>query len=541
MTTFVYEPLDIRQPSFRLICLVRGDWQPIQCVLFHATIYDSEDAIEYEALSYTWGSIERTKPVEVNGQTLHITVSLAQALRNLRYVDQDRVLWIDAICIDQSNAAERGHQVQQMASIYENARQVILWLGEASHNTDRAMVMVQDLEQQALQYPCNQWHPADERWIRLLENPLLLLRPYDQQGYKTYEQERAGLEELLNRSWFRRIWILQEVAKARSAQVVCGAKSVSARIFAVAPRLRSLVPGPLQQAVLDIMPGPSRRFSWWSMQRDLETLLLKFRESEATDERDKVYALLGISSNACATVRLLPDYTKSVDEVMHATMKFIEEETPERNLLHAYFPEWKHQKFLSLVESLRPLECLESSESTDQDAFESAVDRGDAGQALRLLETQNLRATTEPCLRNINRADQNGRTPMLWSAALGRVDIMRMYCQRGNGIVNWQDRTGRTSLSLGVANGHEEIVKLLLAAYGILPGLADGRGRTPLSWAASRGFVAIAKLLLEDGRSDVNAVDKSGWTALALAMDSGHDEMVQLLGAYSALLERASR
>lgn len=515
MRSFVYDSLDIHEPSFRLVRLVRGDVRIVQCELFHATIYDSENVIEYEALSYTWGSTEQTEPIVVNGQILHVTVNLAHALHDLQYANQDRVLWVDAICIDQNNAAERGHQVQQMATIYENACQVIFWLGVATLNTDRALDMVQGLEQQTLKYPCNQWRPSDERWEHLSNRSLLRLKPYDQQAYNSYEQERAGFEELLSRSWFRRVWILQEVAKARSAQIVCGTKSVSARIFAVAPRLRSLVPEPLQQAVLDIMPGPSRKFSWWSMQRDLETLLFKFRESEATDERDKVYALLGISSNAYATDELLPDYTKSIDEVKRATLKFLEREAPGKYLPHAYFPDWKHRSFQSIVESLRPFESLESP-VPNQDVFESAVDKEDIHLALQLLETQNLRAGTAPRLQNINRAGRDGRTLMLWSAALGRVDIMKMYCQRGHGIVNWRDRTGRTSLSLGAENGHEEIVELLLAAYGILPDLADGHGRTPLAWAADKGFVAIAKLLLEDGRSDVNFVNNDGLTPLAL-------------------------
>lgn len=74
-------------------------------------------------------------------------------------------------------------------------------------------------------------------------------------------------------------------------------------------------PDPHCQAVFDIMPGPLRSTSWWSQRRDLLTLLQKFGNSEASDPRDKIYALLGISSNRAEMTRLLPDYAKSLSQL----------------------------------------------------------------------------------------------------------------------------------------------------------------------------------------------------------------------------------
>ena len=68
-------------------------------------------------------------------------------------------------------------------------------------------------------------------------------------------------------------------------------------MFAQAPSLLGVEPEPHCQAVLDIMPGTSRSGSWWSQKRDLYALFCRFQASKATDERDKVYALLGLSSN----------------------------------------------------------------------------------------------------------------------------------------------------------------------------------------------------------------------------------------------------
>jgi hypothetical protein len=127
---------------------------------------------------------------------------------------------------------------------------------------------------------------------------------------------REGMASILSRPWFQRVWILQEVANARSATVVCGKKSISAQIFAQVPALMGLKPSKHCQAVLDIMPGRLRKTSWWSKKRDLHTLLVRFRESEATDARDIIYALLGISSDTCGVDGLALDYTRSLQQLI---------------------------------------------------------------------------------------------------------------------------------------------------------------------------------------------------------------------------------
>jgi hypothetical protein len=71
------------------------------------------------------------------------------------------------------------------------------------------------------------------------------------------------------------------------------------------------------------MPGRLREETWWSENRDLYNLLLKFSESKASDPRDKVYVLLGISSDACDTNSLRPDYTKGLQEVIRDTSLFL--------------------------------------------------------------------------------------------------------------------------------------------------------------------------------------------------------------------------
>ena len=108
------------------------------------------------------------------------------------------------------------------------------------------------------------------------------------------------------------MWILQEVAKAQSAVVCSGTRSISAHVFAHAPLLLDVETDTHVQSILDIIPGPARTNSWWNQERDLFNLLLKFRASEATDMRDMVFALLGLSTEPANHQLLRTDYKKSL-------------------------------------------------------------------------------------------------------------------------------------------------------------------------------------------------------------------------------------
>lgn len=129
---------------------------------------------------------------------------------------------------------------------------------------------------------------------------------------------RRGLEVLLKRPWFDRVWILQEVLNAQSAIVCSGALSVSADIFAISPSLLNTRPKPQVQSVLDLMPRSDAVKPQYNQGRDeLISLVLKFRASKATDKRDMIFALLGMSSEPLDHELLRPDYTKPVEEVVH--------------------------------------------------------------------------------------------------------------------------------------------------------------------------------------------------------------------------------
>jgi hypothetical protein len=104
---FKYKPIDLQGPSFRLLKLLPGiGWDRVRCEIFDASFEKGEDAITYEALSYTWGGTERTEEITMDERRLFVTPNLLSALKTIRYTHTERVLWIDAICIDQENVKE---------------------------------------------------------------------------------------------------------------------------------------------------------------------------------------------------------------------------------------------------------------------------------------------------------------------------------------------------------------------------------------------------------------------------------------------------
>ncbi|KAK0672599.1 heterokaryon incompatibility protein-domain-containing protein [Cercophora samala] len=316
---FFYAPINLGRPQIRLLRILKGRNSSISCELFQALVERRDGAIPYEAISYVWGSPERERQVLINGTLFGVTRNLYQILCSLQLEDEDRIVWVDAICIDQTNEVERGHQVQHMGDVYKQAVRVIYWLGSPTYMTNWCLHSLRLLQEETKDLEIKAW--TKERWMIAWKS------------LKSGSRHRPalackGLEELLDRPWFRRVWILQEVANSQSAVISCGKTSVSAKIFTLAPFLMGVYPGPHRQAILDMMPGPFRGSTWFSGSRDLYTLIDHFGASETTEERDLIYALLGMSSDAVHVIH--PDYQKSEDEVLNVVFHFLFQRSPHR-------------------------------------------------------------------------------------------------------------------------------------------------------------------------------------------------------------------
>ncbi|OAL48996.1 hypothetical protein IQ07DRAFT_487871, partial [Pyrenochaeta sp. DS3sAY3a] len=123
---YVYEPLTA-QTSIRILELLPGEKNDyIQCRL---SITTRDEAPEYEALSYVWGDPSDKRIILCNGKRLKIPTNLRDLLHRMRDLSNIKHLWADAICINQSDIKEVGHQVRQMSSIYSAAERVVVWTG----------------------------------------------------------------------------------------------------------------------------------------------------------------------------------------------------------------------------------------------------------------------------------------------------------------------------------------------------------------------------------------------------------------------------
>jgi len=500
MTNYNYKPIG---PGFvRLLRLLKGDDDSIKCQLFEQKLASLEHIKDYAALSYTWGSTSRPCDIMINERKTTVTKNVYLALQDLRSREKDQVLWIDALCIDQNNDEERGQQVQQMGSIYSKAERVIIWLGEATHDTDYVMHYMKKLEKEEedIKHTSNDQKISDKQWIDIWSMVVHHLRA-DQRDVLV-----EGLRLLLGRSWFKRVWIIQETANARISEIVCGSKSISASIFALMPSLLGITPDPHCQPVLDIMPGCFRNSSWWAKKRDLCTMLARFSESEATDPRDKIYALLGISSDTCDTDLLKPNYGKHLQDVIFDTTSFLLDFNKLDTPIYRFF-DWTLPEFLGNLNILAN-EVLKCAMKTRHEAVGKL-----------LLETGKV---------DVDSNDYYRRMPLVWAAMKGHEAVVKLLLETGKMDVDWKyGHNGRTPLLLAARNGHEAVVKLLLETGKVDVDSDDGHGRTPLSWAAGNGHEAVMKLLLETGKVGVGGY--SGRTPLWWAAQNGHEVAVKLL------------
>lgn len=337
----------------------------------------SKPGLQFEALSYVWGAPEAEpkffkgyRPPELaiclDGHQLAISANLGEALRAHRFRDAVRTIWVDAICINQNDAQERGHQVTLMSAIYMTARQVVVWLGEAPsqfHNGtpdsgegedargERAFGAICDvvnhwLETQSTSYRARYRVVSDSCEAGQILLPSSRLESVVLRELKQSEQDKyleresvgeSGLQEkkssvwdalslLFDRSWFWRLWVFQEIVLARAAVFRMGHAEINWQWLGLAAAiLRTNYHAICDELKLGGVYNAYLMFRS-SAQSDLPPVKFEFlrllrltRQFEVTDPRDRIYGLLGLTTddNEPNKGRLVvrPDYTISTGEL----------------------------------------------------------------------------------------------------------------------------------------------------------------------------------------------------------------------------------
>ena len=167
----------------------------------------------YEALSYEWGDPSNREEIVLSDIRFSITDNLAAALHNLRHERESRVLWVDAVCINQADIDERSQQVSIMASIYQQAQRVLVYVGEKTEDSDLALDVTERLGRVAS--TVDNEPRLDEEFNELLADARRL-------GPLRTDEWDALRHFFLERPYFNRSWMIQEVAQAREAFLFCG-------------------------------------------------------------------------------------------------------------------------------------------------------------------------------------------------------------------------------------------------------------------------------------------------------------------------------
>ena len=332
MSRYKYTPLDAHSQQIRLMSLAPGIFDDDIYVSLKTVALTRDNPPKYEALSYTWGSTENSPDVGVMphigadrlikiwnplaalnmklSRRLTVTQNLEQALRYLRSPAQSRTLWVDAICINQEDVEEREQQVERMGDIYRSARQVLVWLGTNSHDSALAIQTLNSLGQSIkVNWKAESFQP------KALANADLAMPnvplPYNENTWRS-------INDLLGRSWFKRLWVWQEVLLALKAEIRCSYDKIDWHTFCQAIYCIYFKVGELEPWVrLGVKDLPERLQNLnslaqpYSSQYALSALLERLANCECLDPRDKMNALLHLLSPSERAAMPKPDYTQS--------------------------------------------------------------------------------------------------------------------------------------------------------------------------------------------------------------------------------------
>ncbi|KAF3039407.1 hypothetical protein E8E12_008758 [Didymella heteroderae] len=322
---FQYTPLTQPKQEIRLVQIVPGSGS-IELTL---DTYEISEDLNYVALSYEWASEEDPEEISVNGAALQLRQNLCAALLRVRswhlqkledglFDDPAPQFWIDAVCINQADVMERGHQVAMMGRIFRQASQTIAWLStvpepDGIELLGRAMSFM----------------------TKGLESRL--------HGPREIRKEETALRLFCAQSYFSRIWIVQEVLLARRLHFFCGPYACSwedlvifwklkdHQGYIIAPSLWVDDLSLLSEELVDAKERFGHDLDHASLQINPVKLLEVARHRHCADFRDRVYAFLGLLQQALQPVSFEIDYQSSLEVLMIRTATWASLSSPQSN------------------------------------------------------------------------------------------------------------------------------------------------------------------------------------------------------------------
>lgn len=572
---YEYSPIIADEHAFRIARLLPAKKSDvdIEIEIIHASL-DEDNLIPYEAVSYVWGSPEMSCSVSVQGSCLKVTNNLQLVLRDLRLPNQERLLWIDGICINQNDRndqeeKEKNHQVRQMGKIYRSAERVLFHLGRSTDLTPIMRNTLEKLQQLRCEPTQSDWETVSSDLAEFHNN--------------FYENIRQSMESMLIFPWFRRIWIIQEVANARNALIHWGPTPLSVHCFVALVRILNIKMDRHQTAILDMMPLRRRSELPSSSKQDLYDLLIRFNEAQTSKDHDKIFALLGMCSDGKGQGTITVDYSQSLPILIRKAIAYMSycdiNDLPAtldptdiltkriNSLLDNLVADFAINSKLTSLRSLLlnrgdtiiiTLEILEKTvgnSKTEMKAVDMLLNhRPDTITVpIRLIENvfsagrrdlaQLLLASSKkfPFMAKwtqtlISETDNNSPGSALGLTQFGRAVLdgkgnMKQLIREGVNVNAW-GLVGLTPLGCATIRNDVGAIGILLENNvdvndGIWP---------PLLIAAKNGQENIVKILL-DHEADIESRDNQGRTALSVAVKHGRENVVKVLLEYGASIK----
>lgn len=317
----LYEPLDSKFDCTRFVEIESSKDDSAQISCKHVRIPFSQRP-KFVALSYMWGDSNAQKKILLNGEEFAVTENLLSALLHLRRKNtlEDTLFWIDAISINQDDTNEKSQQVRIMNHIYDRASSVIVWLGD-SYSKYQDTLRSSELQRKAGGFVPS---PSTQN-IKTTE--------YIESSNGASEETMMA-HSLARDEYWTRLWIIQELGKARLLRVCFGGWEWSWKNFIHFLTMHNIgQEGPLRLS-RQLRQAPNGTHF-------LSQLLEDHGQAVCKNSKDKIYGLVGLAADA---VGFPIDYSKSLIEIWVDTLEFVNR----RRLL----PESSYIPFGRLVKSL---------------------------------------------------------------------------------------------------------------------------------------------------------------------------------------------
>ncbi|KAE8447643.1 hypothetical protein EG329_010614 [Mollisiaceae sp. DMI_Dod_QoI] len=298
--SFHYESLTEGCKAIRVLELHPGrKGDGIACSLKQCSFPPGDGAV-YEPLSYCWGDARNKAPITVDGVSVEVTRNLHAALLRLRLEDEDRRLWVDAICINQDDDDEKAIQVQMMKDIYQQGIRTLVWLGPASSWITRGFSIIPNILKTSKVSKEKISQGASPASVELSSH---------------YTPKLSQFLAIFELPYFTRVWVIQEVAVSPSLEVFCGHHSISwDSLIDAADTSFAFGMDMFQEkrSLALFWDVVHARTSFQSkIKQTLLEVLIDHRGTSATDTKDKIYALLGLLDHEeLESLSVVPNYQK---------------------------------------------------------------------------------------------------------------------------------------------------------------------------------------------------------------------------------------